>query len=198
MRCNPDAIGFKRTEADMTDTSNSTQPSANEPGGQGPVRRCGGNRGRRRLIGLGAVFLIGLAGFGIGRATSHPWHGFGGHRAVDAATASQFAERGIDRMLGKVDATSEQKTKIASIAKAAIADMAPAQQAHAAARTKFAELMKAEKVDHAAIEQLRAEQFALGETLTKKAAQALADAADVLTPAQRAKLVDNWQARRRF
>ncbi len=184
----------------MTDTSNPTPSPANAPEGNDRARRCGGMGRRRRLIGLGAVFLIGLAGFGIGRATSHPWHGFGmgAHRPVDAATASQFAERGIDRMLGKVDATADQKTKITAIAKAAIADMAPAQQAHAAARTKLGELLKAEKVDHNAIEQLRAEQFALGETLTKKAAQALADAADVLTPAQRAKLVDTWQAHRRF
>lgn len=184
----------------MTDTSNPTPPSANEPNGNTQARRCGPHGRRRRWFALGAVFLIGLAGFGIGRATSHPWHSFG-HRAhgpVDAATASQFAERGIDRMLGKVDATAEQKSKITAIAKAAITDMAPAQQAHAAARTKLAELLKADKVDHAGIEQLRTEQFALGETLTKKAVAALADAADVLTPAQRAKLVDRWQSYRRW
>jgi periplasmic protein CpxP/Spy len=183
----------------MTDTSNPTPSSNTEPDADKPVRRCGPRGRRRRWVGLGAVFLIGLAGFGIGRATSHPWHGFGrhAHRSVDAVTASQFAVRGIDRMLGKVDATADQKTKITAIAKAAIADMAPAQQAHAAARTRLGELLKADKVDHASIEQLRNEQFAFGDTLTKKVATALVDAADALTSAQRAKLVDLWQSNRR-
>jgi periplasmic protein CpxP/Spy len=183
----------------MTDASNATPPTSTEPNGGTQTRRCG-PYGRRRWITAAAVFLIGLAGFGIGRATSHPWHGFGrvAHRPFDVATASQFAERGIDRMLGKVDATPEQKAKITAIAKAAIADMAPAQQAHTAARTKFAELLKADKIDHAAIDQLRAEQVTLGEALTKKAATALADAADVLTPAQRAKLVERWQSYRNW
>jgi len=45
----------------------------------------------------------------------------------------------------------------------------------------------------AAIERLRAEQIGLAETASKRIAQALADAADVLSPEQRRKVAD-WMA----
>jgi periplasmic protein CpxP/Spy len=190
----------------MTDANNpAATPAASGPANaaanaSGPPaadggRRCGPGGRRRRLFAVGAAVLVGLAGFGIGRATSRPWHGFGPgmHSAFDADAAGRRAEKGIGYMLGKVDATPEQKAKVTEIAKAAINDMAPIRQAHAAARDKVTAALKADKVDRAAIEQVRVEQLALGETLSKKASQAIADAADVLTPAQRAKLVDRWQ-----
>ncbi len=183
-----------------TDAPGNPAPAAGNttgtPGGNG---RCRGNGHRRRRgwIAAGTVLLIGLAGFGIGRATSHPWRSFGPgmHGAFDPNTASQRAGKGINYMLGKLDATAEQKAKITEIATAAIKDLAPLQAAHAAARDKVTAALKADKVDRAAIEQVRIEQLALGETLSKKATQALTDAADVLTPAQRTKLVDRWQNR---
>ncbi len=46
---------------------------------------------------------------------------------------------------------------------------------------------------HSAIERLRAEQIGLAETASKRIAQALADAADVLSPEQRRKVAD-WIA----
>jgi periplasmic protein CpxP/Spy len=188
----------------MSETSSpGTGPATENAGTSGPPTN-GSQRGprgrRRRFVKIGAALLVGLAGFGIGRATSKPWHGFGlggmqggMHRAFDADQASQRAERGIGYMLGKVDGTPEQKAKVTEIAKAAIKDMAPLQQAHTAARAKVMAALKSDKVDRAAIEQVRAEQLALGETLSKKATQAVADAADVLIPAQRAKLIDRWQ-----
>lgn len=183
----------------MSDTntvpnSDPNNTAGNTPDGQG--RRCCGPRGRRRgVVVAGLAVLIGLASFGVGRATSHPWHGFGHgmQRGFDADTAGQRAEKGINFILGRVDATTDQKSKIDEIAKAAIKDLAPLQQAHVAARDKFLAALKADKVDRAAIEQARTEHLALGETLSKRAAQAIGDAADVLTPAQRAKLVDRWQ-----
>jgi periplasmic protein CpxP/Spy len=182
--------------SDNTTVPNS-DPNTNSgttPDGNGR-HRCGPRGRRRGIFVAGAALLIGLAGFGVGRATSHPRHGFGLgiQRAFDADTAGQRAEKGINFILDKVDATVEQKSKIDEIAKSAIKDLAPLQQAHIAARDKFIAALKADKVDRAAIEQARTEQLALGETLSKRAAQAIADAADVLTPAQRAKLIDRWQ-----
>ena len=182
--------------SDTTTVPNSDpNNNAGNPSDGNGHRRCGPRGRRRGAVVAGVALLIGLAGFGVGRATSHPWHGYGHgmQRAFDVNTAGQRAEKGINFILGKVDATAEQKSKIDEIAKTAIKDLAPLQQAHIAARDKFVAAIKADKVDRVAIEQARTEHLALGETLSKRAAQAIADAADVLTPAQRAKLVDRWQ-----
>jgi periplasmic protein CpxP/Spy len=56
--------------------------------------------------------------------------------------------------------------------------------------------LTAPTIDRSAIERLRAEQIGLAETASKRIAQALADAADVLSPEQRRKVAD-WMAFRR-
>ena len=183
----------------MTDTN--TPPQAPGPGNGDQQQRphCNGRGGhrRRRWFALGAALVIGLTGFGVGRASAHFHHwrmgpGFG--RAIDVDTASQRAEIGIGRALSGVDGTPEQKAKISQIAKSAIADLLPLRERMNSARDKLAAALKSDTVDKAAIEQLRNELAALMETVSKRASQALTDSADVLSPAQRAKLVDRWQA----
>jgi Spy/CpxP family protein refolding chaperone len=107
-------------------------------------------------------------------------------------------ERMIDFALSNVGATAEQKQKIVIIARGAFDELSPLRARRDAAREKLASLLKAEKVDKAAIEKLRAEEFAAIEAGSKRAAQALADAAEVLTPAQRQQLVERMESRRRF
>ena len=58
------------------------------------------------------------------------------------------------------------------------------------ARQRGRELLTQPTVDRAAIEALRAEQMALADAASKRFAQALGDAAEVLTPEQRRKLDD--------
>lgn len=190
----------------MTDTNTTpgTNPASNgNPPADGKRGGCCG-RGtpRRRALALAAFAVAtGLVGFGIGKATSgHFGHRFGGgfgmHRTVDADTLIRQTDAGVGRVLGKVDATTEQKTKAADITKAAIKDLLPLRDTHSAVRDKLAAALKADKIDRAVIEQLRTEELALAETLSKRAAQALADVAEILSPAQRAKLVETWQSRR--
>jgi periplasmic protein CpxP/Spy len=144
-----------------------------------------------------AVIVTGLVGFGVGKASNRGWgHHYSMHRMGDAGQSMHGADFMLNRVLGRVDATSEQKDKIAEIARMTFRELAPMRQQHMATRAKLAELMKAEKLDRAAVEQLRAEELAMAETLSKRASQALLDAADVLTPAQRTKLVERWQNRR--
>jgi Spy/CpxP family protein refolding chaperone len=59
-----------------------------------------------------------------------------------------------------------------------------------AARSQAVTLLTAPTIDRSAIERLRAEQIGLAETATKRIAQALADAAEVLNPEQRRKVAD--------
>jgi Spy/CpxP family protein refolding chaperone len=93
----------------------------------------------------------------------------------------------------EVDATPEQKDKLTTIAKGAARDLAPMTGKLKQARQQAIDLMGAETVDRAALENLRAEQFALMDASSKRLTQALADAADVLTVAQRKKLAERAQ-----
>lgn len=186
----------------MSDTpSNATPAGSPTPEASPPTAkscRGRGGRGRGRLFGLLFLLLIGLVGFGIGRATSHPWRFGHLHGApIDSETLIKRADYGLGKILGRVDATPEQKSKVGDIMKAAVKDLAPLQTAHRATREKWLAALKSDKVDRAVIEQLRTEHLALGETVSKRVTQALADASDVLTPAQRSKLIEQWESRGR-
>jgi periplasmic protein CpxP/Spy len=167
-----------------------------------------GGKGRRGtfVIALVAVALVaGAAGnmlstaFGQGFGPGFAWHHFGMHGGGmfgGPLTPAQIDDR-IDRMTKhmaiELDATTDQQARIASIAKAAVADLRPLREKAQAARTQAVALLTAPTVDRTAIERLRAEQIGLAETASKRIGQALADAAEVLNPEQRRKVAD-WVA----
>jgi Spy/CpxP family protein refolding chaperone len=105
----------------------------------------------------------------------------------------QRFERTIDRFASRVDASAEQKDKLSAIGKSAAKDLAPLRDKAQSARKQAIELLAAANVDRAAIERLRAEQIQLADAGSKRLTQALADAAEVLTPAQRTKLAERMQ-----
>jgi periplasmic protein CpxP/Spy len=160
---------------------------------------------------IGAVIVsVGLIGFGVGRVTGWrgTWMGHaqmqgdgpGMHRGM-AGPRGPFGfgpETFIDRMLGQVNATPEQKQKVTQIAQGAFSEMRPLREQRRAAQTQLATLLKADTIDRAAIDKLRLEQLTTAEAVTKRLGQAIAEAAEVLTPAQRQQLVERWENRRRF
>ena len=75
-----------------------------------------------------------------------------------------------------------------TIAKGLVKDVLPVREKMLTARKQARELLTGEKVDRAALEKLRAEQIATHDAASKRLVQALADAADILTPEQRKKL----------
>ena len=158
-----------------------------------PVR----HRGRAAAIILG----VALAGGLVGAATTSFSQGFGGgfgppwHMTVRGPmgpmTTDQLvdrADRAVRHVAIELDATAEQQQKLEAIVKSAITDLAPMRDKIGAARQKVRELLTAPTVDRAAIEKLRAEQVATMDTLSKRIAQAVGDAADVLNADQRRKL----------
>jgi periplasmic protein CpxP/Spy len=158
-------------------------------------------RGRRGtfVIALVAVALLaGLTGnllskaFGQGGGWHHiAWHDggmFGG--PLSPAQIDDRIDRMTKHMAIEIDASADQQAKVAAIAKAALADLRPLREKAQAARTQAVALFT---IDRSAIERLRAEQIGLAETASKRIAQALADAADVLNPEQRRKVAD-WMA----
>src|SRR5262249_14918223 len=98
------------------------------------------------------------------------------------------AARGVPPAAIDPDAPPEQQQKPRAIAKSAITALAPMREKVRATRDKARELLTASTVDRAAIEKLRAEQVATMDALSKRLAQAVGDAAEVLTPDQRRKL----------
>jgi Spy/CpxP family protein refolding chaperone len=100
----------------------------------------------------------------------------------------------IDRMTKhmaiELDETADQQTKIAGIAKAAVADLLPMREKAQAARAQALLLLTAPSIDRAALEQLRTEQIGLADTASKRIIQAAADASEVLNPDQRRKVAD--------
>jgi periplasmic protein CpxP/Spy len=159
--------------------------------------------GRRVAI---AAVVAGLTAISIGAVASQPqWAGGqgggwgqGGGMPGQGMMMGFGRERMFERALSSVGATSEQKLKIVTIAQDARRELMPLRDRRYAAKLKLAILMKADTVDRAAIEKLRAEEFAAYEAGSKRAAQAMADAAEVLTPAQRKQLVDRWENRWNF
>jgi periplasmic protein CpxP/Spy len=155
-------------------------------------------RGRRGtfLIALVAVALVaGLTGnllskaFGQGDSWHRiSWHNFGG--PLSPAQIDDRIERMTKHMAIELDATADQQVKVANIAKAAVADLRPLREKAQAARAQALTLLTAPTIDRSAIERLRAEQVGLAEAASKRIAQALADAAEVLSPEQRRKVAD--------
>jgi Spy/CpxP family protein refolding chaperone len=147
---------------------------------------------------IGAVVagpVLGQGGYG-----PPPWahHGPWGHRHMggDRMFFPGPIERGVERLGWVTDASTEQKQKINAIAQKAADDIFALRAKHLEARKQVIETLAAPTVDRAKLETLRADQMKLAETATKRVTDAVADIAEVLTPAQRADLgqrVERWQ-----
>ena len=157
-----------------------------------PQRRWG------RLL-LAAALLVGLGGvggFALGahKASSFFWHAMAPGKLTPEETAA-MVERKVNHVLSHVDATDEQKAKVTAIAKATVTDLTKLGFTPGGGRSKFLQLFRADKVEPDAIEALRAEQSTKWDAATKRIAQAVAEAAQVLTPEQRRELTERWYRR---
>ena len=130
-----------------------------------------------------------------------PWahRGHGPHEMGDMGGRMFFPgriERGVERLGWAVDASTEQKSKINAIVQKAADDLFALRAQHIEARKQVVATLAAPTVDRAKLEQLRADQLKLADTATKRVTDAVADIAEVLTPAQRADLaqrLERWQ-----
>lgn len=96
----------------------------------------------------------------------------------------------IQAMLGRVGASDAQKTQVNEILKGAFDDMKSAHQRHSQVLNEFHQLLLAPTIDRARIESLRAQQIKTMDEASKRLVGALDDAAEVLTPEQRAALAE--------
>jgi len=175
--------------------SNTTQSSSSD------------QKPRRRFFRRAAIAtLVGGIAAGIGIKAFAHGGGFGGwHRGgfmagpLDPAQMDEHLDRMLKHLYVEIDATDEQKQKLAPILKQAAKDLLPLREKMQGARKQAVELLTGDAIDRAAIEALRTEHLRLAEQASRRIAQALADAAEVLTPVQRKALaarVNRWHGQR--
>ena len=129
-----------------------------------------------------------------------PGRGCWGHKRMsmtpeDREARADFATQWV---LSRVDATPEQKTRIQAIVQDAIKDLSQVREQHMKNRQAFMDALSQPTVDRAALRQIRQSEMQLAESASDRFVTAIADAADVLTPEQRGKLVEMANQFRRW
>ncbi len=142
---------------------------------------------RRRWWIAGAAALIVIVAV---CAVSFSFHGHG--HGIE-----RFAEKRIDRMMDKVDASDDQRAEVAGIVGVAVVDMKELRGLLRETRQTLFTTLAGETVDRQALEELRQEKLATMDQISRRLVTALADVADVLTPEQRHELVRHMQRHER-
>ena len=135
------------------------------------------------VIGAGAVFYVRAADMHSGG-----WH----HCAMMEGGFEQHQEH-LQAMLTRIGASDAQKAQIEGLMKPAFDDMKSVHEAHASTFAQFHETLLAPSVDRARLEALRVEQMRALDEVSKRFVTALSDAAEVLSPDQRAALAREMQ-----
>ena len=143
-------------------------------------------------IAAGAIAIAGaaLSWHGHARAFGPGPHRLGGWEQVDPEAMGRRIEAMTAFRLADIDATPEQKGRIAGVMKAAAQDLAPLREQGRELRRQMAQLLAAPTIDRGRLEALRGQQMQLRETASRRMLQARADAAEMLTPEQRARLAE--------
>jgi protein CpxP len=137
----------------------------------------------------GGVVLSGPSAWAMQDATSQTSH-IGDHGGMNLDVYAH-----LERLLDAADATPEQRSRIEEIATHAMRKIAPLQPGLGSIHRDLRRLLSAASIDETALEQLRAGRVADVDQASRILVQAMADAAEVLTPEQRAKVADAMSRR---
>ncbi len=157
--------------------------------------------GRRRqfftgMLAGGLFSLLVAGGLGVyAYATpGMPWGHRGGHgscqQSIDVNRAGERAAFVSDWVLSRVDATAAQRQEVKTIIEDAVADLAPLREQHCGNRQALIDALGSETIDREALGQLRHETMQLMGTASSRLVDAVADAAETLTPEQRTALIE--------
>ena len=113
-------------------------------------------------------------------------------KSWDSDKIERFVEWKVDDMLAEVEASDDPRDQVHAIVTAAIADMAEFREFKREGREALVEALTKETVDRAELEALRRQKLDVADRGSQRLLTALADAADVLTPDQRAELAEEW------
>jgi Spy/CpxP family protein refolding chaperone len=154
-------------------------------------------RTKRWLIGATLAVAAGVAGVSFAQAgPGLPFHhGHGGHMAMSQADVATHVDKLLDQC--GANASADQKARVAALAKAAMTDFGTTHQQFAQFHASAHELLMAPVIDRVALEQLRAAQIRQMDEMSRRVLAEMEDAADVLTPAQRATCAGNMRTHNR-
>ena len=168
----------------MSDQTTSQEPSSG-----------GGGRKRRRYGLFGALTLVAATlaaipfAFADGRWGGR-WggchHGFG-HGDGDAEQMRDHASRAADHLLGRVDASDEQRAQVDAILDAAVPDFFALKTQGRTLREAFHAAALADDPDREGLEALRQEALGLADEATSKALDTMLDVHGVLDAEQRSR-----------
>ncbi len=151
------------------------------------------NSSRRRwFAGLAAVSGVGALGLLGANAQAHGW---GRDGRGDPEAMKRRMERRISRLVEYVGGTAQQQERIVAIATAALTELQPLREQSRAARRRGIELLATPVIDRRALEQVRVTQMQAADARSRRMVQAMADAAEVLSPEQRAKAAERLKQR---
>ena len=168
---------------------------------EGP-ERSGMSAGWRRGLAIGGLAVSVIAGAGLVTAQAEgggwgggwgPGHGPGMHGRMGGMG---FMHGGMGEMLDDIDATAEQEKKIWEIFDGVRGDIRSTAIDFRNTRGEVLELLSAPEIDREAAEKLRSKRIAALDEASRKMTKALLDAAEVLTPEQRAELAEHVEERR--
>jgi Spy/CpxP family protein refolding chaperone len=135
-------------------------------------------------IGLAALLAITVIGIAVGSiASTRPW----GH---DPERMRKHADFAVEYALREVDATPEQVARVKAIVGQALTALDGVHDQHAANRDALIAALSQPEISRAQIQEIRAQELALADSASVTIVDALVDAAAVLTPEQRAQLIE--------
>lgn len=162
------------------------------------IRTAPSSRGRRMIIASATAALVGtlsLVGISHADETRTPQAAAqqqtqqhaGKHTRMTPEQAEKWTEKRTERMINRLvpDGTPEQKARLTTIAKTTFGELHPLNQKIRAARAENMKLLSQPTIDRNALEQSRQTQQQLADQRSRLVTKAYADAAEVLTPAQR-------------
>ena len=193
------------------DNNESNDNNSNENTSAESNKNSHGNRGAHKRRGwIAGSIIIGIAAsafafnaYSGSNGGCQWWPGHGGfHEGHGTAQRStdikQHTEWMVDRMMSEVNATDIQKTKAREIADAAANDLQGLGLQHRNTHQELVAILSAPTLDRSKLEALRASAAESIDKSSQRITVAMGDLAEVLTPAQRMQLVNQFEKMHRF
>jgi protein CpxP len=141
--------------------------------------------------------VLALASLAVTTAQAAPMGGGpGGHHGGPGGYGAMMGGPHMDRMLDRINATTEQRAQIKQITAAAQVDMKAQHESGRALREQFMALFAQPTVDARAAEELRQKQMLQRDAASKRMLQMMLDVSQVLSPDQRKQIADSMAERR--